>query len=247
MAEAQYKQAQADYERWTALGKNPGAVSQQDLDSYTAKRDQAKAELASCDAAARKAALDLEFTNVVSPIDGVVGRNLLTIGNLIEEDTTLLTTVVSEDPVYGYFDLDENTMLRLQQMIREGQLPGTERGLRMPVELGLANESNEYPHTGELDFVNNRVFATTGTLQVRGVFPNPRPAPEVPRPLPPGLFVRVRLPLGGLGPRSWCRRPPSAPIRGASTCWSSTTTTCWSIARLRSAPRNPAGGRSSSR
>jgi multidrug efflux system membrane fusion protein len=196
LAEARYRLAVADYHRGLEIAKTPGAISQQDLDNYAAKRDQAESEIAAAKAAAESASLNLEFTNVASPIDGVVGRNLLTVGNLVHQDTSLLTTVVSEDPMYGYFDVDENTMLRVRRMMREGRFQGTTQGGHVKVELGLADEDERYPHVGEVDFVNNRVAASTGTLQVRGVFPNERPGPMAPRLLRPGMFVRIRLPMG---------------------------------------------------
>lgn len=200
LAEARHRLAVADYHRGLEIAKTPGAISQQDLDNYAAKRDQAESEITAAKAAAESAALNLEFTNVVSPIDGVVGRNLLTVGNLVHQDTTLLTTVVSEDPMYGYFDVDENTMLRIRRMMREGRFQGSTQGGHVKVELGLADEGDSYPHMGEVDFVNNRVAASTGTLQVRGVFPNSRPEPNAPRLLRPGMFVRIRLPMGAPHP-----------------------------------------------
>jgi len=199
LAEARYKLAVADVNRGVEIAKTPGAISQQDLDNFAARRDQAKAEIDAAKAAAEIASLNLEFTSVTAPIDGVVGRNLLTVGNLVQQDITLLTTVVSEDPIYGYFDIDENTMLRIRRMIREGRIKSVSQGGQVPVQLGLSDESDEYPHEGTLDFVNNRVSPTTGTLQVRGIFKNEPPAnPAItPRLLRPGMFVRVRLPLGG--------------------------------------------------
>ncbi len=196
LAQARYKLAVADYKRGVEIAKTPGAISQQDLDNYSARQDQADAEITAAKAAAESASLNLEFTSVISPIDGLAGRNLLTLGNLVQQDTTLLTTVVSEDPVYAYVDVDENTMLRIRRMMREGRIRGVTQGGHMAVQLGLADEGNDYPHAGEVDFVNNRVSPSTGTLQVRGIFPNTRANPDVPRLLRPGMFVRVRLPLG---------------------------------------------------
>jgi multidrug efflux system membrane fusion protein len=200
LSQARYKLAVADYKRGMEIAKTPGAISQQDLDNYSARQDQADAEITAAKAAAESASLNLEFTSVISPIDGVVGRNLLTLGNLVQQDTTLLTTVVSEDPIYAYVDVDENTMLRVRRMMREGRIQAVSQGGHMSVELGLSDEHNDYPHVGELDFVNNRVSPSTGTLQVRGIFANSRLNPNVPRLLRPGMFVRVRLPLGGPHP-----------------------------------------------
>src|SRR5262249_47264610 len=105
--EAQMKQAVADNARAQEVAKTPGAISKQDLDKYAATEAPAAASVAAAKANAESAKLNLEFTEVTSPIDGIVGRNLLTIGNLIQADSTLLTTIVSQDTMYAYFDVDE--------------------------------------------------------------------------------------------------------------------------------------------
>lgn len=194
--QAQLKLAQADYARALEIAKTPGAISQQDIDTYAAKEAEASAALEAAQANAESAALNLEFTDVISPIEGVVGRNLLTDGNLVQQDSTLLTTVVTQDPIYAYFDVDENTMLRVRHMIEEGVFKDVAGGARLPVQMALADEGENYPHQGTIDFVNNMVDPSTGTLQVRGVFPNPSPKPGAPSLLRPGMFVRVRTPLG---------------------------------------------------
>jgi multidrug efflux system membrane fusion protein len=196
LAQAQLDLAKADYLRAVEVAKTPGAIARQDLETLAAKQAQAEAELKAAQASSEVAALNLEFTDVVSPIDGIVGRDLLTVGNLVRQDSTLLTTVVSEDPMYGYFDIDERTMLRIQQMMREGKFKGVSQGGKVPIEMGLANDGETYPHTGELDFVNNRVDPSTGTLQVRGVFQNPPLGEGQLRLLKPGLFMHLRLPVG---------------------------------------------------
>ncbi|MBX3413265.1 MAG: efflux RND transporter periplasmic adaptor subunit [Pirellulales bacterium] len=198
--EAQLKLAQADYARALEIAKTPGAISQQDIDTYAAKEAEAAAALEAAKANAEAAALNVEFTDVITEIDGIVGRNLLTDGNLVSQDNTLLTTVVSQDPIYTYFDVDENTMLRIRRLIEVGELKGVEQGARVPVQMALADEKDRYPHEGYIDFVNNMVDANTGTLQVRGVFPNPKPAENVQPFLRPGMFVRVRVPLGDAHP-----------------------------------------------
>jgi multidrug efflux system membrane fusion protein len=196
LAKAKLGLAMADYKRDVEIAKTPGAVSQQELDTAGAVLQQAKAELQAAKAASESADLNLEFTDIAAPVDGVIGRPLLTLGNLITQDSTLLTTIVSQDPMYAYFDVDERSMLRYQKMIREGKVKSARAGEDVPVQVGLANEGNKYPHTGSLDFVNNRVDPLTGTIQVRGVFPNPKPERGIARQFTPGLFVRVRLPVG---------------------------------------------------
>jgi multidrug efflux system membrane fusion protein len=194
--EALLKLAKADYARAKEVAKTPGAISQQDVDKYEASEGEAAAALAAAQANVEAARLNVEFTDVIAPVEGVVSRNLLTIGNLVNQDTTLLTTIESQDPMYAYFDVDERTVLRVQQLIREGKLKAIRQGGNFPVDYGLATEGDDYPHTGTLDFVNNQLDPTTGTIQVRGVFPNPESSPDAPRVLTPGLFLRIRLPIG---------------------------------------------------
>ena len=196
VAEAQLRLATADNERAKVIRKtNPGAISDQDLDKYQASQDQAAAQLDQVKANLANARLNLDFTKVTSPIDGQVSRYYLTPGNLINQDNTLLTTVVSQDPMYIYFDLDEPSLLRVARNLNDGGAqprPLSER--HVPVMLGLADEEG-YPHKGLLDFAENQVDPSTGTLSVRGVFAN-TPMPNGVRLLRPGMFVRVRLPLG---------------------------------------------------
>ncbi|MBI3407843.1 MAG: efflux RND transporter periplasmic adaptor subunit [Planctomycetes bacterium] len=196
VAKAKLNLAIADMARAREIARTPGAVSQQDLDKYFAAQSEADAYLKAAIANKEGAELNLKFTKVISPINGVVSRNLLTKGNLVTADNTLLTTIVALDPMYGYFDVDERTLLRIQKMIREGKMKSARRGDKIEVDLGLANEEGEYPYKGSIDFVNPQIDSSTGTLQVRGVFDNPKPADDSPRLLTPGLFVRIRVPLG---------------------------------------------------
>jgi multidrug efflux system membrane fusion protein len=134
------------------------------------------------EAAVATAKLDLAFTDVRSPIDGRAGRALVTGGNLAKADATLLTTVVSQDPVYVYFESDEQTFLRYAELARKGERAGTHN----PVRVGLASESG-YPHEGTVDFVDNQVDPKTGTIRARAVLRNPD------RLFTPGLFARVQV------------------------------------------------------
>lgn len=196
LAAAQLKLAVADFARAQALAETPGAISQQDIDKYAAAQVEAEAALAAAKANAEEARLNVEFTRVLSPIDGLVGRNLLTLGNLIKQDQTTLTTVVSQDPMYAYFDLDEHTMLRIERLVQESKVVANTKTDSLAVEMGLADEGNRFPHQGHIDFINNRMDPATGTLQVRGVFSNPLLGYRQVRLLTPGLFVRIRLPIG---------------------------------------------------
>ncbi len=108
------------------------------------------------------------------------------------KDQSLLTTIMSEDPMLAYFAVDSNTLLRVQRALREGKVKEPKPG-KILVRLGLSNEEG-YPHDGMVDFINNTVDPTTGTITLRGVFENPKPAVG-PRLLTPGLFVRIRLPI----------------------------------------------------
>lgn len=193
MSQARLKLAEANLVRANDIIKTPGALSRQDADRYNSDQAEALASLKSSQAMVETAKLNLSFTDVVAPITGQVGRNLLTVGNLVVQDDTMLTTIVSEDPIFAYFDVDERTMLRLQKMIREGKFKNAHE---VEIRFGLANEQDQYPHVGKLDFVNNRLNASTGTLQMRAILSNPAHANGGPRLLTPGLFLRVRLAVG---------------------------------------------------
>ncbi len=196
LAEARQKLAEANYQRALQVAKTPGAITQQEIDRDIAHQSESQANVAAAKAKSESAKLNLEFTDILSPIDGIVGRNLLTLGNLVSQDNTLLTTVVSQDPIHVYFDVDERTILRVERLIGEGKIPTRKEEKVIPVELGLADEPKEYPHEGRVDFINNQLDTSTGTIQVRGEFANPAVKAGGPRLLKPGLFVRVRLPIG---------------------------------------------------
>lgn len=187
--EAKLARAEADVARLERLLPK-GAASQKDLDSAIADRGEARAAIQSARAAVDKALLSLDFSQIIAPISGRVSRALVTAGNLITADSTLLTTIVSLDPIYAYFDVDERSMLNYQQMSREKKRESARAG-HTPISLGLANEAG-FPHQGIINFVENRVDPTTGTIRARGVFAN------ADRILTPGLFVRIRIP--GRGP-----------------------------------------------
>lgn len=196
LAEARLKLAHADLARGKKTAETPGAISQQELDTYAAKVSESSASLTAQSANRESAELNLNFTQINSPIDGIISRTQITRGNLVTQDATLLTTIVSQDPIFAYFDVDERTMLNLQRMIREGQIESVRDDSEAKVELALANDGDHYPHEGTLDFVNNKVNPSTGTIQLRGRFANPKPERGRYRMLTPGLFVRVRLPVG---------------------------------------------------
>jgi multidrug efflux system membrane fusion protein len=185
--------ARATYERALAIAKTPGAISVQELDQDKAAVEEAEAQIKASQSSMEVYHLNVDFTRVTSPIDGQVSRYYLTRGNLVNQDQTLLTTVVSLDPMYAYFDMDEPTLLRIRRAITEGRIKLPERGT-VPVMMGLQGEQG-YPHEGTINFINNQVNPTTGSILVRGVFANSKPATGA-RLLSPGMFVRIRLPIG---------------------------------------------------
>jgi RND family efflux transporter MFP subunit len=192
VAEAQAELAQATYARLKDLST---AASRQELDQARAASSAADAQVKAAKATAEVYRLNLGYTKVTSPIDGQVSRYYYSVGNLVSQDQTLLTTVVSTDPVQGYFDMDERTLLRIRAAINAGKVKSREGSAdEFPVFMGLEGEDG-FPHRGSVDFVNNVVNPSTGTIAVRGRFDNPKPA-NGRRLLSPGMFLRIRLPIG---------------------------------------------------
>ncbi|MEB2485811.1 efflux RND transporter periplasmic adaptor subunit [Burkholderia multivorans] len=162
------------------------ATSQEELDNARAAAEQARADLQAADAAVADAKLNLGFTEVRAPIAGRVGRALATAGNLARADDTLLTTVVSQDPVYVYFDCDEQSYLRYNAQRAD---PAHRAIGADPVRVGLANEMG-FPHAGTVDFLDNRLDPQTGTIRARVRLPN------ADHTFTPGLYARVQLVSG---------------------------------------------------
>jgi membrane fusion protein, multidrug efflux system len=191
---AQQKLAQLNHARDRSIAaKVPGSISQQQLDQDLAAIDEAAARVKAYEAYTEVYKLNLEFTEVTSPINGLISRFYLTVGNLVNQDQTLLTTVVSLDPMHVYFDMDEPTLLRLRKARIAGEIkPGP--GGQYSVLMGLQGEDG-FTHKGTINFVNNQVNPATGSITMRGDFANPKPEVGT-RLLSPGMFVRVRLPIG---------------------------------------------------
>jgi len=189
-AKAQLSRAQSDFQRAERLHNNDG-MSAEEYDRRAAVRSEAEARIASTEAALRGAELNLGFTRVIAPITGRVGRAGITEGNLVEGGAAQvkpLTTLVSLDPIYVYFDVDEQTYLKYARVT---QSHGTSsHDLRSAAQLGLADEDG-FPHAGQVSFVDNQVSSSTGTIRLRATFPNKNLA------LTPGLFARIRLQGGG--------------------------------------------------
>ena len=192
MYEAKMVPLEADVARAKKLAPQQ-AISATDYDKILGDAAANQASLQSAKAARDVAALDVGFTKIIAPIDGKISRALITEGNLVTADTTLLTTIVSVDPMYAYFDVAESKLLELEQCVRDGKLKLRGRE-KIPVEMGLG-QAEDFPYRGVINFADNRVDPGTGTIQLRGEFPNPLP-PRGDRVLMPGLFVRLRVPLG---------------------------------------------------
>jgi RND family efflux transporter MFP subunit len=187
-ARSQLVLAKSERERATKLlGQH--AISQEEFDTRSAGNEEAQANVEAAQAALDSAALNLEFTRVTAPISGRISRALVTSGNFVANGQTLLTTLVSLDPIYVSFDGDEQAYLKLIKRARAAA-PGTSAGSRSPVRVGLADE-NGYPHQGTMVFVDNALDPATGTIRNRALLDNHE------RLFTPGLFARIRL-LGGV-------------------------------------------------
>jgi RND family efflux transporter MFP subunit len=179
---AEYAQAKSEAGRTDKLLAN-NAISVEEAGARRSRAEVAKAALDS-------AKLDLEYTEVRSPIDGRVSRALLTEGNYVSgaaSTASLLTTVVSVNPVYVYADIDEDTLLKFNRLVSSKKL-GTTAGGKIPVELQLADES-DFPHKGYIESFDNRLDPNTGSILLRAVFANDDDR------IVPGLFARIRIPL----------------------------------------------------
>ena len=306
-AQASVELADADFERGRKLMPS-GGISSEDYDTRAAKKHQASAQLISNQADLERAELNLGFCKVYAPISGQISRSNIREGNLVTADQTTLTTIVSMDPIYAYFDADEQTVLRVQQMTLEEvsdsgvskaadylrqrkldeetvrqavrilglPLAGSKRGqLRellepklgawqwgelcaildanpklkshrvttVPVYLGTRIDKG-YPHVGRVDFTDNRLDSTTGTLRVRGVFPNKERDTRSPT-----CLSASACRLASLRPPCWSATPSSSPTWTASSSSSSTTRTRWNSAPWCSAacPKGCASSRALSR
>ncbi|MGH8710202.1 MAG: efflux RND transporter periplasmic adaptor subunit [Burkholderiales bacterium] len=192
---AQLELAKNDLSRAERL-LNSHFISEAEYDTRSKGVRQQEAALRSSEAALEMAKLNVEFTQLRAPIDGRISRTLKTLGNLVNGgnsgEATLLTTIVSTDPIYVYIDADEQTVLKYRRLAREGLRESARYG-PIPMELELADEKN-FPHKGFTDFVEPRLDPTTGTVRARGVFSNTDDQ------LSPGFFARVRVHGSGTYP-----------------------------------------------
>jgi len=220
LGEQRFLKVQVDrYEKLVAKG----AASRQDFDSYTAKLEENAGGLIAARAQHESARLNVEFCSIAAPITGQIGRTQLQVGNLITQDTTTLTTIVSVDPTFVYFNVDEPTFLRLMGRARQsGQGPGI--GPRATVaDVGLVDDvGRSYPYPSVIEFLNNQVDTKTATITMRGRLANPYSAdPASPRPplFRPGMFARVRLPLGDAVERLFVPEAAVGSIQDRKLVW----------------------------
>jgi RND family efflux transporter MFP subunit len=182
--------AEAELKRGKDLVRGT-TISQQTFDQRVQAKRVAEASVTAQEAAERQAELDLQFTELKAPVTGRIGDRRVSVGNLVtggtSGNTTLLATIVSVDPIRFEFTMDEASYLRYLNAATGAQAKTTDRGMTLPVQLKLIDET-DYTHEGKIDFVDNAVDRSTGTIRARAVFPNPDGK------LTPGMFGRIRIP-----------------------------------------------------
>jgi RND family efflux transporter MFP subunit len=197
-AEVRFKRLEVDLARATILRQSK-SITQEDFDKAKAERNEAEVAITVAKTDVAKAKLNLDYTKIAVPTlnngskadplyprTGKVGRRLKDPGNLVKADDTTLTTIVTLNPMYVYFDVDERTVLNLRTLIEKKKIRSINE---MTFKFGLASDEGKYPYIGNVDFEDNKLDSGTGTLQLRGAFDNTRG-------LSPGLFVRLRLLIG---------------------------------------------------
>ncbi|MBI2949693.1 MAG: efflux RND transporter periplasmic adaptor subunit [Verrucomicrobia bacterium] len=201
--QAEFDRRQAEYQQATVRLENARreadrtaqllaskAISTEEAEARQARFQEAKAAVLAAEAARNSAKLDLEHTVIRAPISGRVSRERVTVGNYVSGlagNATLLTTLVSVDPIHVYADVDENSLLKFNALVRAHKI-GSDGDGQVPVDLQLADEEG-FPHRGHIESFDNRVEASTGSILLRAVFPNPDGR------IVPGLFARLRVPL----------------------------------------------------
>jgi RND family efflux transporter MFP subunit len=202
---ADVDKAAADVERAKAIAKTANyelerqrelvqrsATSKADFDKAVGEAGVSVASIHAAEAALEQAKLNFEYTTIAAEIDGKIGRYEMTPGNLVVANQTLLTRIESVEPMYAYFDLDEQTVVNIKKDIQAGKIKSANDEI-VPVEMSIAGDTG-YPRKGSINFVDNRLDPNTGTLKVRGVFTNE--LKNSLRLLTPGMFCRVRVVLG---------------------------------------------------
>jgi RND family efflux transporter MFP subunit len=170
------------------------AISEEEYDSRSTAVREADASVAAAKAAQATAQLNLDYTRIVAPISGKIGRRLMTEGNLVQLQgnggASMLATIVSMDPIYCYFDVEEGAFIKYRD---QAKLTAGDKNAQVACELGLVNDTG-FEHRGHLDFFDNQVNPQTGTIRLRAVFANQDHA------LIPGMFANVRIPAGPCEP-----------------------------------------------
>lgn len=187
-AEANAQAMKREFDRVSSL-LAAKAIAPEQAETRESMFKQGQAALEAAKAAEHSAEIEFEHSTVKAPISGRISRAITTTGNFVTAGTTLLTTIVTVDPVYVYADIDENSLLKLQALQRDNKL-FTNGGKNVPVELQLSNETG-FPHQGHIESFDNRLDASTGSMVLRAEFPNAEGK------LTPGLFARIRLPMTG--------------------------------------------------
>src|SRR5262249_19899689 len=185
-AEAHHNRLETDQKRASRL-VGTSALGREEFDKITADRAEAYSALQSARAARNLAKLNLDYSRVVAPISGKIGRRMIDPGNMVKAEETALTYLANLDPMYAYFDVDERNYLRISRLLAARGITTLEQLKKIEVEMGLADDEG-FPRKGKLNFVDNHLDSNSGSVWVRGLFPNPDQL------LAPGLFVRVRLP-----------------------------------------------------
>lgn len=186
-AEAHYKRLSSEYRRAERL-MSLKTITQEEFDKVAGDRNESLALVEAAKADLALAKLNLGFAKLIAPQSGRIGKRLVDPGNLIKADDTPIATIVSIDPIYASFDIDERTLLRLRKMVRKGEMKSA-RETDVAVQVGLADEDG-FSMDGVIDFVDTVLHPGTGSLRVRALVKNPEKI------LSPGLFVRIRLPVG---------------------------------------------------
>jgi membrane fusion protein, multidrug efflux system len=168
--------------------RRSNAVSEEQYETIAFQRAEADAAVTAAEAQKQLADLNVTYTRVVAPLAGMISNRRVDPGNLVKADETMLATIVSIDPIYAYFDVNERTVLRLRRLIQLGQIESADDA-RVIVQVSLADEE-DFQRRGTIDFLDNQIDPNTGTQRVRAVISNPD------RLLSPGLFVRLRFPVG---------------------------------------------------
>ncbi len=189
------------------------SISQEECDRYEADWKETDANLKLAKGNRDLAQLNFDWCEVKASISGLCSRRMVDPGNLVKADDTILTSIVSLDPIYVYFDVHEQAMLKIRRLMDQGKIKA--KSLReVPVKISLSDEAEEsFAHQGMVDFTDNHVDINTGTLQFRAKLPNPDHF------ITSGLFVRVRLPIGDAHPAIMIREKARVTDQGINRVW----------------------------